>query len=188
MPENGDMNVNPSGGKRAAEVAALKAQVEELRVKAEENLAGWQRTQADFENYRKRAELEKSEIGDMARGGLVLALLPFLDDTERALAAIPADTAEASWVEGIRMIARKFYNILTVQGVSPIKALDEAFDPNYHEAVMQTPGADGVVVQEFERGYMFGHRIIRFSKVAVGNGEAPPPEAAIEDFPAEWSG
>jgi molecular chaperone GrpE len=188
MPESSEAGVNPSGGKRAAEVAALKAQVEELRVKAEENLAGWQRTQADFENYRRRSEQEKAELGDMARGGLVLALLPFLDDTERALAAIPADAAEAGWVDGIRMIARKFYSILTAQGVSPIKALDEAFDPNYHEAVTQAPGAEGVVVQEFERGYMFGHRIIRFSKVAVGNGEAPPPEAAIEDFPDEWSG
>ncbi len=188
MPESKDSNVNPPGGKRAAEVAALKAQAEELRIKAEENLAGWQRTQADFENYRRRVEIEKGELGDLARGGLALALLPFLDDMERALVAIPADVAEAVWVDGIRMIARKFYAILTAQGVSPIKALDEAFDPNYHEAVTQAPGAEGVVVQEFERGYMFNQRIIRFSKVAVGNGEAPPPEAAIEDFPDEWSG
>jgi len=186
MPESGGPG-EKTGGRRAAEVAALKAQVEELRVMAEENLAGWQRTQADFENHRKRVEQEKSEMGDMARAGLVLALLPFLDDTERALAAIPPDAAEAGWVEGIRMIARKFYSILTAQGVSPIKALGEAFDPNYHEAVTQAPGAEGVVVQEFEHGYLFNHRVIRFSKVAVGNGEAPP-EAEIEDFPEEWSG
>jgi molecular chaperone GrpE len=179
MPESGELNEKP-GGKRASELTALKAQVEEMRVLAEENLAGWQRTQADFENYRKRVEQQKGELGDMARAGFVLALLPFLDDTERALAAIPPDAAEAGWVDGIRMIARKFYSILTAQGVSPIKALDEDFDPNYHEAVMQAPGKEGVVVQEFEHGYMFNHRVIRFSKVAVGNGEAPPPEAAPE--------
>jgi molecular chaperone GrpE len=180
MPESGEIQEKSGGGKRAAEVAALKAQVEELRVMAEENLAGWQRTQADFENFRKRVEQEKGDLGDMARAGFVLSLLPFLDDTERALAALPPDEAEAVWVEGIRMIARKLYNILTTQGVSPVKALDEDFDPNYHEAVMQTPGKEGVVLQEFERGYMFNHRVIRFSKVAVGNGEAPPPEAAPE--------
>jgi len=175
------------GGKRAAELAALKAQVEELRLKAEENLTGWQRTQADFENYRKRVEQERGELGDLARAGFVLALLPFLDDMERALTALPADTAETSWVEGIRMISRKFYNILTAQGVSPIKALDEAFDPNYHEAVMQAPGKEGLVVDEFERGYIFNNRVIRYSKVAVGNGETAAG-AKVEEFPDEWSG
>ena len=186
MAQAGEINATNGGD----EVAVLKAQLEELRVKAEENLNGWQRAQADFENYRKRAEQEKSELGDLARAGFVLALLPFLDDMERALASLPADAAD-DWLEGIRMIARKFYNILMTQGVSPIKALDEEFDPNYHEAVLQTPGPEGIVVQELQRGYMFNNKVIRFSKVAVGNGQAAPESEAadkIEEFPEEWSG
>ncbi len=184
MPEG--TGERAGGGKRATELAALKEQIEELRLKAEENFTGWQRTQADFENYRKRVEQERNELGDLARGGLVMALLPFLDDLERALSAIPVAAAEESWVEGIRMIAHKFYNILTAQGISPIKALEEVFDPNYHEAVMQTPGQDGVVLEEFERGYLFHGRVLRFSKVAVGNGETVAADG-LEDSPDERS-
>ena len=188
MPDSRDAGQSRAGSKRAAELAALEAEVKELREKAEENLTGWQRTQADFENFRKRIEQERAELGNTARSGFVLALLPFLDDMERALAVIPADYVDEGWVEGIRMIARKFYNLLTTQGLSPIKALDEVFDPNYHEAVMQAPGKEGMIVQELERGYMFNHRVIRFSKVAVGNGEPQSPDEEVEAFPEEWSG
>jgi len=143
----------------------------EAKTKAEANLAGWQRAQADFANYKRRSEQEKEEIGKFANSVLILNLLPFLDDVERAFNSIPPRLARLSWVDGIRLIERKLQSILETQGLSPIKALGEPFDPTLHEAVRQDKGKEGMVVAELEKGFKFHDRVIRPSKVVVGNGE-----------------
>jgi molecular chaperone GrpE len=150
---------------------ALKQALAEEKARAEANLAGWQRAQADFINYKRRAEQEKEEIGNFANSVLMLKLLPILDDWERALASIPDELAKLSWVDGVRLIERKFRGILEAEGLSPIKALGEPFDPNLHEAAMQGKGKEGIVVEELQKGYKFHDRVIRPSKVVVGNGE-----------------
>ena len=141
----------------------LKQALAEAREKAETNLAGWQRAQADFVNYKRRAEQERKEISKFANR--------VLDDLERAVNSIPPRLAKLSWVEGIRLIERKFQTSLEAQGLSQIEALGKPFDPNLHEAVRQDKGKDGIVVEEAQKGYRLHDRVIRPAKVVVGNGE-----------------
>jgi len=143
----------------------------EVGDKAEEYLAKWQRTQADFINYKRRSEQEKEELGRFANTQLILSILPVLDDFERAFESITPEVAELNWVEGIRLIERKLQAGLEAQGISQIKALGEPFDPNFHEAAMHGKGEDGMVIQELQKGYVLHDRVIRPSKVVVGNGE-----------------
>lgn len=154
-----------------AEVEALKQALAEEKKKAEAHLTGWQRAQADFINYKRRNEQEREETGKFANTVLMLSLLPILDDFERAFAAIPARSAKSSWATGIRLIERKLRASLEAQGLSQIKVLGEPFDPNFHEAVRQDKGKDGIVVEELQRGYKLHDRVIRPAKVVVGNGE-----------------
>jgi len=153
------------------DIEALKQTLDEQTKQAETNLAGWQRAQADFTNYKRRHEQEREEISKFANATLMLNLLPALDDLERAIASIPAHKARLSWVEGIKLVERKLWTTLETQGLSPIKALGKPFDPNLHEAAMQSKGKEGMVVGELLKGYRLHDRVIRPAKVAVGNGE-----------------
>ncbi|UCG10815.1 MAG: nucleotide exchange factor GrpE [Dehalococcoidia bacterium] len=154
---------------------ALKQALAEEKEKAEANLAGWQRAQADFINYKRRTEQEKEEAIKYANSQLMLCLLPILDDLERAFAVMPERPAKRSWADGIKLIERKLRATLETQGLSPIKALGEPFDPHQHEAVRQAAGKEGIVIEEVQKGYQFRERIIRPSKVVVGNGEGTGP-------------
>jgi len=154
-----------------SDAEALKQALAEEKARAEANLMGWQRAQADFINYKRRAEQEKDEISQFANSILILNLLPILDDWERALASIPDDQANLGWVGGVRLIERKFRGILEAEGLSPITAVGEPFDPTQHEAAMQGKGKEGIVIAELEKGYKFRDRVIRPAKVVVGNGE-----------------
>jgi len=159
------------------EAETLEQALADEKKKAEEYLANWQRAQADFINYKRRTEHEKQDFNRFANANLILSLLPTLDDLERALKAVPAKLTNNDWVEGIRMVERKFRTVLEGQGVAPIKALGEPFDPTYHEALRQDNGEEGIVIEEFQKGYMLGDKVLRPAKVVVGNGE----EAEKED-------
>jgi molecular chaperone GrpE len=139
--------------------------------KADEYLDSWKRAQADFLNYKRRTEQEKREMGIYANTQLILALLPVLDDFERAFNSISHKHAKTDWMDGIRLVEKKLKTVLEAQGLSPIKAVGETFDPNLHEALMHTKGEDGIVVQEMQKGYKLNDKVIRPSQVAVGNGE-----------------
>jgi len=158
------------------DAAALEKALAEAKAKAEEYLAGWQRTQADFINYKRRTEQEKEEMVKFASSSLMLAILPVLDDLERALEAVPSRIAKLGWVEGIRLIGRKLQNSLEGQGLSRTKALGEPFDPNLHEAARLGKGQEGIVVEEIQKGYKLNDRVIRPAKVVVGNGEEEEKE------------
>lgn len=153
------------------EPESLEEALAEAKQKVEQYLANWQRTQADFVNYKRRSEQEREEIGKFANNQLILSLLPVLDDLERAFESITPQVARFKWVEGIRLIERKLQSALEAQGLSQIKALGEPFDPNLHEATMHSKGEEGMVVQELQKGYMLHDRVIRPSIVVVGNGE-----------------
>jgi molecular chaperone GrpE len=141
------------------------------KAKAEEYLAGWQRAQADFINYKRRCELEKEYLIKYGNSELIIRILPILDDFELAFSHIPHDEAKAGWVKGLKALARKFKTFLEGLGVTEIKALGETFDPNIHEAMMQVAGDEGIIVKEFQKGYKLNDRVIRHSRVAVGNGQ-----------------
>ena len=153
------------------DVEALREALGEQRTKAESHLQNWQRVQADFINYKRRSEQEKEEMKAFANSVLICNLLPALDDLERALSSVPRELAKLPWVEGVRLIERKFYDILKAQGVMPIKAKGKLFDPNLHEAAMSTRGREGMVIKELKRGYKLNDRVIRPASVVVGSGE-----------------
>jgi molecular chaperone GrpE len=173
-----------SGGEAPAEAAlpddveALKQALEEARAKAESNFASWQRSAADFINYKRRAEQEKADTAKSARAMLILNLLPVVDDLERALESVSTKLAGLTWVEGIQIIYRKLVAILEAQGLTEIKALGEGFDPNLHEAVLQGPGPEGKVVEVVQKGYRLQDRLVRPAMVRVGTGEAPAGDPA----------
>jgi molecular chaperone GrpE len=158
------------------DIETLRQALAEAKAKAEANLAGWQRAQADFVNYKRRNEQEREEIGKFANSVLILNLLPILDDLERAFTSIPPRLAKLSWVDGIRLIERKLWATLEAQGLSQIKALGEPFDPRFHEAVRQDKGKEGIVIEEVQKGYKLDDRVIRPTMVVVGNGEEEEKE------------
>jgi molecular chaperone GrpE len=143
----------------------------ETKQKADDYLDSWKRAQADYQNYKRRAEQEKMEMSAYANTQLILKLLPVLDDFERAVESLTPKLVKMDWVHGIRLVERKLRTTLEAQGLSPIKALGEPFDPNLHEAVMHVKGEDDKVVRELEKGYRLYDKVLRASKVAVGNGE-----------------
>ena len=175
--QNNKINETPTGAAEAEageieDIETLKETLAEAKAKAEANLAGWQRAQADFVNYKKRSEQEKQDLSKFANSVLILNLLPVLDDFERAFSSLPPKMGKLSWLDGIKLIERKLWAVLQAQGLSPIKALGEPFDPQFHEAIRQDKGKEGIVIEEIQKGYLLEDRVIRPSKVVVGNGEA----------------
>lgn len=153
------------------DIEELKKALVEERAKAESHLDNWKRARADFVNYRRRSDQEKEEMGRFANSVLILNLLPVLDDLERALGSVPPRLVKLPWVEGIKLIERKFHDVLEAQGVTPIKAKGKPFDPNLHEAAMRSEGREGIVVKELQKGYKLHDRVLRPSKVAVGSDD-----------------
>jgi len=153
------------------DIDTLKQALAEERKKAEEYLASWQRAQADFINYKRRTEQERGEFNKYANATLLQSLLPVLNDLERALNSIPLKLTKLPWVDGVRLIANQLKTTLEAQGLTPIKALGEPFDPNFHEAVRQDKGKEGIVVEELRKGYMLYDKLLSPTVVVVGNGE-----------------
>ena len=139
------------------------------------------RKTAELDNFRKRVERERSEFAQHAAEDLLLALLPLLDDLERALAA-PVDTPDGqAYRDGVVLIHRKMLEILRQRNVTPIDAVGEPFDPNLHEAVGHTPSEehpDGTVASELRRGYRLGNRLLRAPLVMVAKGTEGAAAAA----------
>jgi molecular chaperone GrpE len=157
--------------KQLVEIQARVADLEQGLVEAQRQTAeykdGWQRALADFQNYKRRADSERSETYRNATGDIIKRYLPILDDLERALAARPVDLA---WTEGIELIYRKWQTLLEVEGVTRIAAEGQPFDPNFHEAVAQEPveGVEsGAVIDVIRQGYMLGERVLRPAMVRV---------------------
>jgi molecular chaperone GrpE len=169
----------------AEDVDSLKKALEEEKAKAEKYLSNWQRAEADFDNYRKRIEQERSETDRFANTVLILNLLPVLDDLERAFNSLSAKLAQLTWIDGIRLIYRKLQAILETRGLTEIKTVGENFDPTVHEAVSQGEGEEGKVIEELQKGYKLHDRVIRPALVVVGKGkkekkEEEKPEESVD--------
>lgn len=124
---------------------------------------------AEFDNFRKRTLKEREEFVKYANEKLVLELLDVYESLERGLDTKEKDNSE-KLLEGMELIYKQFKNVLEKNGLAPIKALGEKFDPYKHEAMMQTltdEYDDGIVLEELARGYMLNKRVIRYSKVRV---------------------
>jgi molecular chaperone GrpE len=162
------VDLGPDG---APDTSPALAELEKHLAEAESQVAeykdGWQRSVADFQNYRRRVEAEKVETYQNAVGSIIKRYLPILDDLERALATRPADLA---WVDGIELIYRKLKFILESEGLKRIEAEGQMFDPNFHEAIQQEPSEDyesGRIISVVQNGYTLGEKIIRPAVVRV---------------------
>jgi len=155
---------------QSEDIDTLRQALAEEKERAEKYLANWQRSQANLENYIKRAEQEKAETVEYANRTLILNLLPILDDYERAFASLPVELDEQNWTEGIRLIYNKVKAVLETQGLAEIRAKGERFDPYCHEAAGQLEGEEGVVVEEIRKGYKLKDKLLRPSVVMIGIG------------------
>jgi molecular chaperone GrpE len=147
---------------------SLEERLAEAEAKAEEYLATAQHVAADFENYRKRAARDQESLVARAHERLVKALLPILDDLERALEAASAHE-EATLEEGVSLVHRSLADLLAREGVDEI-ATDGAFDPHVHEALLSQPAEDaepGSVLQVLQKGYRLGDVVVRPARVIV---------------------
>lgn len=138
-------------------------QIEELTDKVK-------RQMAEFDNFRKRTEKEKTQMYDMGAKSIIEKILPVIDNFERGLAAVPEEQREDAFVVGMDKVYRQMLTELDASGVKPIEAVGQEFDPNFHNAVMQVESEEydsGVVAQELQKGYMYKDSVVRHSMVAV---------------------
>jgi len=159
--------ISIDGEQLKAQVEALQTQLAEVESKAFEYKDGWARSQAEFQNYKKRIERDNELTYASMKGDIIKKVLPALDDLERALQNRPADDA---WASGIDLIVRKLQNILESEGVKRIEVNGAAFDPNFHEAISHEPSEDvesGHVIAVVQNGYMLGERVMRPALVRV---------------------
>jgi molecular chaperone GrpE len=129
-----------------------------------------QRTMAEFANYRRRVDQERIQAREFATRDLLRQLVPVLDDLQRAIGSIAEDQRETSWVQGVQMIERKLNALLEREGVTPIDAIGQPFDPAVHEAVASDPGSGGqTVVEVYQPGYKHRNNLLRPAMVRVGD-------------------
>ena len=152
-----------SGRKKEKKEDAVKAQINELQDKV-------MRQMAEFENFRKRSEKEKSAMFETGAKSVIEKILPVVDNFERGLATVPEDEKDAPFVDGMNKVYRQLLTELENLGVKPIEAVGKEFDPNFHNAVMQVENDElepGTVAQELLKGYMYRDTVVRHSMVAV---------------------
>lgn len=128
------------------------------------------RQMAEFENFRKRTEKEKSQMFDMGARTIVEKILPVVDNFERGLAAVPEEQKEDAFVSGMDKVYKQLMTELETIGVTPIECVGQEFNPDYHNAVMQVENEEleaGTVAQELLKGYMYKDTVVRHSMVSV---------------------
>lgn len=140
--------------------------------KIEELTDRLKRQMAEFDNFRKRTEKEKSSMYEIGAKSVVEKILPVIDNFERGLAAVPEEQKEDAFVTGMDKIYKQLLTSLEEMGVKPIEALGQEFDPNFHNAVMHVEDeelGENIVAEEFQKGYMYRDTVIRHSMVKVAN-------------------
>lgn len=152
------------------DLAVLRKELDEIRLKSDEYLEGWQRARAEFANFKKRIERERDQIQQNAAGNIIRRYLDLADDLERALKNRPQEGEGAAWAGGIELIYRKFLAVLAIEGVKPMEAEGQFFDPNLHEAISHEDSPDhesGQIIEVVQPGYMLGERVLRPASVRV---------------------
>lgn len=130
------------------------------------------RQMAEFDNFRKRTEKEKSQMYDMGAKTIVEKILTVIDNFERGLAAVPEEEKSNAFVDGMEKVYKQMLTTLSEAGVEPIKAIGEEFNPDFHNAVMHVENeeaGENIVVEEFQKGYVYRDTVVRHSMVKVAN-------------------
>ena len=153
---------------------SVDPELQAARDEAQANFARYQRLAADFENYKRRTRQELADRTQYANEELLRKLLPILDNLRRALDHAP-EGIDRNWFDGLRMVVRQFEDTLQAQGVSPIRAVGEKFDPSQHEAIAREETdehEEGTIVEEMQPGYRLHERVLRPTLVKVAHPRA----------------
>ncbi|MFS0839671.1 nucleotide exchange factor GrpE [Paenibacillus sp. 1P03SA] len=146
------------------------AELDELRKAAEESQQRLLRAQADFDNFRRRTRQEKEEFAKYASLKLIEQMLPVIDNFDRALVSSRETQDFEALTKGIEMVYRQLEQLMTQEGLTPIEAVGQPFNPEFHQAIMQVESdehEEGIVVEEVQKGYMLKDKVIRPSMVKV---------------------
>ncbi|NQX57745.1 nucleotide exchange factor GrpE [Paenibacillus qinlingensis] len=161
---------NEEAGVEVSEEATVSSELEQARVQAEENYQRLLRVQADFDNFRRRARAEKEDFAKYASLKLIEQLLPIVDNFDRALSSSKETKDFDALVKGLDMTYRGIDQLLTAEGLKPIEAVGQPFNPEFHQAVMQVESEEheeGIVVEELQKGYILKDKVIRPAMVKV---------------------
>lgn len=153
-----------------SEVDALRTELERVRAEGQEYLDGWQRSRAEFVNYRKRVERESQESYQRIAGDILCRYLGIIDDLELALRDRPKEGDGGVWADGIGIVYQKLISLLEAEGVEPIEAEGKQFDPNFHEALSHEEDSEheeGQIIEVIRQGYRLGARVLRPALVRV---------------------
>ena len=153
----------------AQEAEKITAEFEEKIKEANDK---YTRLFAEFDNFRKRSEKEKSQRYDFGAKDMIEKILPVIDNFERGLAAVPEDKTEDSFVVGMNMTYKLLLKALEDAGVKPIEAVGQEFNPDFHNAVMHVEDPEvgnNIIVEEFQKGYTYKDHVVRYSMVKVAN-------------------
>ena len=171
-PENNDSVDNTEEQEPLSETDQLKLQLAEAEAKIAELQDRYLRQAAEFDNYRKRTMKEKADLIKSAAEKLMVAELPVVDDMDRALENMEKGMDAEACIEGFKLIAQKFKNILAQNGLEKIETEGQDFDTDYHEAIALIPAPTeelkGKILDCVQQGYKLGDKVIRHAKVAVG--------------------
>lgn len=163
--ENTTENQAEKVTEQSSETEALKNELSEMKDK-------YLRLYSEFDNFRKRNAKERIDLLKSANEDVIKAILPTLDDFERALKAIGENENNKAAREGIEIVYHKLYKTLESKGLKAMVSLDAAFDPELHEAITQVPAPSedmkGKIIDEIEKGYYLNDKVIRFAKVVTG--------------------
>ena len=151
---------------------AKKEKKDKKEEKIEELTDSLTRQMAEFDNFRKRTEREKSQMYEIGAKDIIEKILPVIDNFERGLAAVPEESKEDPFVEGMEKIYKQIMTTLEGVGVKPIEAVGQEFNPDFHNAVMHVEdeeAGENIITEEFQKGYMYHDSVVRHSMVKVAN-------------------
>ena len=171
-PENAGEAGDQNGSAKEEKKGFFKKKKDPRDEKIEELTDRVKRQMAEFENFRKRTEKEKSSMYEMGARDIIERILPVVDNFERGLASIPEEAKATPFADGMEKIYKQFQKTLEEAGVKAIEAVGQEFDPNFHNAVLHVDDeslGENVVAEELLKGYMYRDTVVRHSMVKVAN-------------------
>ena len=175
MAETNKQTAEPNGAATAPDLDQLRAKLMEAEQARDQHLDLAKRTQAEFENYQKRAQRENAAALRYAEASLAFDILTILDNLDRAVAAAKQAGETGPLVQGVALVQTQVVDVFRRHGITRVEAQGRPFDPNQHQAVMQQPSKEyppGTVVQVLEHGYMIHDRVLRPARVVVSAAPA----------------
>jgi len=168
--EESSANPSSNDNNENKDTAALENKIQELQAKLNESENRYLRLRADFDNFRRRVQLDRESSEKYRAQSIITNLLPAIDNFERAMQITPENEQATQLMQGMEMVYRSVLEALKQEGAVPIESVGKEFDPQYHQAIMQAEDENygsNIIVEEFQKGYVLNDRVIRPSMVKV---------------------